>query len=148
MDFTPDEDHEAIRAGVQRVCAAFDDDYWRGCDDRHEFPWDFYRAMAAGGWIGIAIPSEHGGGFSSADLSAVEVALRLGEAWDARTVVVCAGPPAADAGLRDLLAAGADRALREDLYLPERGAQWDGNALTAPPPLSVEFVQPLRVVMS
>ncbi len=33
----------------------------------------------------------------------------------------------------------ADRALREDLRLPERGAQWDGNALTAPPPLSVEF---------
>lgn len=62
MDFTPDPDHEAIRDGVRRVCADFDDDYWRGCDDRHEFPWDFYRAMAAGGWIGIAIPSEHGGG--------------------------------------------------------------------------------------
>ena len=42
----------------------------------------------------------------------------------------------------------ADRALREDLYLPERGAQWDGNALTAPPPLSVEFAEPIRVVMS
>ena len=41
----------------------------------------------------------------------------------------------------------ADRALREDLRLPERGAQWDGNALTAPPPLSVEFAQSLRVVM-
>ncbi|MEZ5179955.1 MAG: acyl-CoA dehydrogenase family protein [Acidimicrobiales bacterium] len=26
------------------------------------FPWDFYRAMADGGWIGIAIPEEHGGG--------------------------------------------------------------------------------------
>ncbi len=62
MDFTPDPDHEAIRDGVRRVCADFDDDYWRGCDDRHEFPWDFYRAMAAGGWIGIAIPAEHGGG--------------------------------------------------------------------------------------
>jgi len=62
VDFTPDPDHEAIRDGVRRVCADFDDDYWRGCDDRHEFPWDFYRAMAAGGWIGIAIPSEHGGG--------------------------------------------------------------------------------------
>mgnify|MGYP001327182697 FL=1 len=42
----------------------------------------------------------------------------------------------------------ADRALREDLRLPERGAEWDGNALTAPPPLSVEFAEPLRVVMS
>jgi len=42
----------------------------------------------------------------------------------------------------------ADLALREDLYLPERGAQWDGNALTAPPALSVEFAEPLRVVLS
>lgn len=42
----------------------------------------------------------------------------------------------------------ADRALRKDLYLPERGVQWDGNALTALPPLSVEFAEHLRVVMS
>ena len=42
----------------------------------------------------------------------------------------------------------ADRALREDLYLPERGAQWDGNALTALPPLSVEFAESLGVVMA
>ena len=41
----------------------------------------------------------------------------------------------------------ADRALREDLGLSERGAEWDGNALTAPPPLMVEFAQSLRVVM-
>ena len=62
MDFTPDPDHEAIREGVRRVCADFDDAYWRRCDSKHEFPWDFYRAMAAGGWIGLAIPTEHGGG--------------------------------------------------------------------------------------
>ena len=42
----------------------------------------------------------------------------------------------------------ADMALREDLRLPERGVQWDGNAITALPPLSVEFVEPLRVVLS
>jgi len=62
MDFTPDVDHEAIRDGVRRVCADFDDDYWRQCDQDHEFPWDFYRAMADGGWIGIAIPEAYGGG--------------------------------------------------------------------------------------
>ena len=62
MDLTPDPDHEAIREGVRRVCADFDDDYWRRCDAEHEFPWGFYDAMAAGGWIGIAIPEEHGGG--------------------------------------------------------------------------------------
>ena len=62
MDFSPDDDLEAIRAGVRRVCADFDDDYWRRCDADHEFPWDFYRAMADGGWIGIAIPEAYGGG--------------------------------------------------------------------------------------
>lgn len=62
MDLTLDADHEAIREGVRRACSDFDDDYWRRCDAEHEFPWDFYRAMAEGGWIGIAIPAEHGGG--------------------------------------------------------------------------------------
>lgn len=50
MDFAPDPDHQAIREGVRRVCADFDDAYWRRCDSEHEFPWDFYRAMADGGW--------------------------------------------------------------------------------------------------
>ena len=62
MDFTPHPDHEAIRDGVRRVCADFPDEYWRRCDEAHEFPWDFYRAMADGGWVGIAIPEEYGGG--------------------------------------------------------------------------------------
>jgi acyl-CoA dehydrogenase len=62
MDFAPDPDHEAIREGVRRVCADFDDEYWRRCDTAHEFPWEFARAMADGGWVGIAIPEEHGGG--------------------------------------------------------------------------------------
>jgi electron transfer flavoprotein beta subunit len=54
-------------------------------------------------------------GWSAADAAAVETALRLAEAWDGQVVVVCAGPPAADGGLRDLLAAGATRAVRLDL---------------------------------
>ncbi len=62
MDFTVDPDHDAIRDGVRRVCADFPDEYWRQCDDAHEFPWAFYRAMATGGWIGIAIPAAYGGG--------------------------------------------------------------------------------------
>ena len=62
MDFTVDEDHEAIREGVRRVCSKFPDTYWRECDDAHEFPWAYYEAMAEGGWIGIAIPEEFGGG--------------------------------------------------------------------------------------
>ena len=62
MNFSASEDHEAIREGVRRVCAQFPDEYWREKDEQHEFPWDFYQAMADGGWVGIAIPEEFGGG--------------------------------------------------------------------------------------
>ena len=62
MDFTPDPDHAAIADAVDRVCADFDDTYWARCDEGHDFPWEFYAAMAAGGWLGVAIPGEYGGG--------------------------------------------------------------------------------------
>lgn len=62
MDLTEDPDHEALAAGVRAVAGAFDDDYWAACDREHRFPWDFYRAMAAGGWVGLTIPERYGGG--------------------------------------------------------------------------------------
>jgi acyl-CoA dehydrogenase len=62
MNFEADPDLELIRAGIREICQKFDDDYWSERDARHEFPWDFYRALADGGWIGIAIPEEYGGG--------------------------------------------------------------------------------------
>ena len=55
-------DLELIRDTVATLCARFDDDYWARCDAEHRFPWDFHREMAAGGWIGIAIPEAYGGG--------------------------------------------------------------------------------------
>lgn len=62
MDFTASETTEAVREGVRRVCSKFDDAYWRNCDAQHEFPWAFYEALAEGGWVGLAIPEEFGGG--------------------------------------------------------------------------------------
>jgi acyl-CoA dehydrogenase len=62
VDFTQDEDVTLIREAIRDVCAKFDDEYWAEKDAKHEFPWDFYAALAAGGWIGIAIPEAYGGG--------------------------------------------------------------------------------------
>ena len=62
MDFSDSEDHRLIREAVRDVCARFDDDYWAGCESTHTFPWAFYDAMAAGGWVGIAVPESYGGG--------------------------------------------------------------------------------------
>jgi len=62
VDFSEDSEHDAIRAAVRAVCAPFPDEYWAEADATHTFPWAFYQAMAKGGWIGIAIPREYGGG--------------------------------------------------------------------------------------
>src|SRR5258708_39815787 len=62
MDFSEDEDLVAITEAVRATCRSFDDDYWAACDAEHRFPWDFYRRMAEGGWVGIALPEAYGGG--------------------------------------------------------------------------------------
>jgi acyl-CoA dehydrogenase len=62
MEFGRAEEHEAIREGIRRICADFPDEYWAEVDEAHEFPWAFYDVLAAGGWVGIAIPAEYGGG--------------------------------------------------------------------------------------
>jgi acyl-CoA dehydrogenase len=77
MDFQVSPEQEAIRQQVRRVCAGFPDDYWLGKDQRHEFPEEFYQAVAAGGWLGIAMPEAHGGaglGISEACLVVQEAA--------------------------------------------------------------------------
>jgi acyl-CoA dehydrogenase len=62
MEFSRSDDHEAIREGIRRICADYPDEYWAAKDEAHEFPWDFYADLAKGGWVGIAIPEEFGGG--------------------------------------------------------------------------------------
>ena len=62
MEFTRTDEHDAIREGIQRICADFPDEYWAELDEAHEFPWAFYDKLAEGGWVGIAIPEEFGGG--------------------------------------------------------------------------------------
>ncbi|MCL4131995.1 UNVERIFIED_CONTAM: hypothetical protein GTU68_005195 [Idotea baltica] len=55
------EDQQAIQEAVAKTCAQFDDDYWLKTDDTGEWPEEFCRAMADGGWLGIAFPEEFGG---------------------------------------------------------------------------------------
>jgi acyl-CoA dehydrogenase len=57
-----EKDYSDLREGVRRLCRNFDNKYWRDHEENHEFPWEFYDALAEGGWVGIAIPEEFGGG--------------------------------------------------------------------------------------
>jgi len=52
---------EAIVDAVGRICDRFDDAYWLACDTEHRFPEAFVKAMAEGGFLGIAMPQEVGG---------------------------------------------------------------------------------------
>ena len=77
---THDDPYKEIREGVRDVCRQFDGEYWRAHDRDHEFPWEFYRAMADGGWIGIAIPEKYGGGgrgITEASIVLEEVAVSI-----------------------------------------------------------------------
>ncbi|CAN7300579.1 acyl-CoA/acyl-ACP dehydrogenase [Phenylobacterium sp. LjRoot164] len=65
------EEQEAIVESVGRLCAQFDADYWRQTDETGDFPEAFVAAMAAGGWLGTAMPAELGG----AGLGLTEAAL-------------------------------------------------------------------------
>jgi acyl-CoA dehydrogenase len=61
MDFEFNEEQEEIRKQVRALCARFPDEYWRERDESGEFPWEFYKAIASGGWLGVTIPKEYGG---------------------------------------------------------------------------------------
>ncbi len=62
MDFEEPEHLRDIRMAVRDICDGFGAEYWRRCDSQHEFPWEFYDAMAKAGWVGVSIPEEYGGG--------------------------------------------------------------------------------------
>ena len=77
MSFDLTDDQELIRKSVAELASKFDDHYWMEKDQAHEFPAEFYQAIADGGWLGMTIPEEYGGhgfGITEATLLAEEVA--------------------------------------------------------------------------
>ncbi|HEY6355476.1 MAG TPA: acyl-CoA dehydrogenase family protein, partial [Burkholderiaceae bacterium] len=73
MNFAWSPEQEQMRAAIERVCAPFDADYWLRKDSEGGFPEDFHRALAASGWLGIAMPEAYGG----AGLGISEAALMM-----------------------------------------------------------------------
>jgi acyl-CoA dehydrogenase len=73
MDFSFSDEQAAIRENVAKICARFDGDYWLRKDREGGFPMDFFRAIAADGWLGICIPPAYGG----AGLGITEAAIMM-----------------------------------------------------------------------
>ncbi|HEY5292255.1 MAG TPA: acyl-CoA dehydrogenase family protein [Burkholderiales bacterium] len=61
MDFEFSSEQNELREAIFATCAKFDDHYWLRKDIEGGFPHDFYRTIADGGWLGIAMPEEYGG---------------------------------------------------------------------------------------
>jgi len=55
------EAYEDIREATRQVCVGFPNEYWRGLDERREYPEAFVRAMTGSGLLGVLIPKEYGG---------------------------------------------------------------------------------------
>ncbi|GII60745.1 acyl-CoA dehydrogenase [Sphaerisporangium krabiense] len=62
MDFTLPDGAEAVRQGVAAVCARYDMDYWQRCEAEKRWPEEVWADLAEGGWLGLAVPEEYGGG--------------------------------------------------------------------------------------
>src|SRR5262249_59511431 len=61
MDFSLSPEQQQIRDEVRKLCVQFDDAYWLEKDRSREFPHELHAALAAAGWLGIAMPEEYGG---------------------------------------------------------------------------------------
>jgi alkylation response protein AidB-like acyl-CoA dehydrogenase len=73
MEFGLTELQETVRREASAIAARFSLEYWRDLDQRAEYPWDFVRAFAEAGWLGVLIPEAYGG----AGLGLIEAGLLL-----------------------------------------------------------------------
>ncbi|TMR98548.1 acyl-CoA dehydrogenase family protein [Nonomuraea basaltis] len=62
MDFTLPDTALAVQAGIAGICSRYDLDYWQRCESDKRWPEEVWQELAKGGWLGLAVPEEHGGG--------------------------------------------------------------------------------------
>src|SRR5258708_39114709 len=60
MDFAPGELASSLKEEVEALCRRFEPTYWLEHDRSAEYPWEFVRAFAERGWLGLVIPEAFG----------------------------------------------------------------------------------------
>ncbi len=75
MDFALTEQQELIRKEAAALARSFPPDYWLQKDRRAEYPVEFVKAFADGGWLGMIVPEAYGG----SGLGVTEAAILLHE---------------------------------------------------------------------
>ncbi|WP_328398176.1 acyl-CoA dehydrogenase family protein [Nocardia sp. NBC_00416] len=139
MSFELSEDQRLIRDSVAELARKFDDQYWMEKDREHQFPTEFYRAIADGGWLGITIPEEYGGhglGITEASILAEQVS-RSGGGMNAATSIhmsIFGMQPVVVHGSEELKQRTLPRVARGDLHVcfgvTEPGAGLDTSRIT------------------
>ncbi|WP_110470236.1 acyl-CoA dehydrogenase family protein [Williamsia limnetica] len=139
MNFELTEDQELIRKSVAELASRFDDQYWMEKDLAHEFPKEFYKAIADGGWLGMTMPEEYGGhglGITEATILLEEVA-RSGGAMNAASSIhlsIFGMHPVVVHGSDELKARTLPRIVNGDLHVcfgvTEPGAGLDTSRIT------------------
>jgi acyl-CoA dehydrogenase len=61
MPTSTPEELELIRDSVGKLANSFGDDYWFDADKNKRYPWEFIKAFAKHGWLGLLMPEEYGG---------------------------------------------------------------------------------------
>src|SRR2546425_12209291 len=61
MDFALSEQQELIRKEVAALARSFPPEYWLEKDTKAEYPFEFVKAFAQAGWLGVIVPEEDGG---------------------------------------------------------------------------------------
>lgn len=62
LPLVPTDDELAIRTAVRRICEGFGPRYQRECHEAGQPPRELWNALAEGGYVGINVPEEWGGG--------------------------------------------------------------------------------------
>ena len=55
------EEQLTVKDAIEKICEQFPDEYWRQQDQSETDPKELHAALAADGWLGIALPEEFGG---------------------------------------------------------------------------------------
>jgi len=61
MDFSLTDLQRSLRTEVLALCNRFSLDWWLEHDGSGDYPWDFVRAFAERGWLGLIVPEQYGG---------------------------------------------------------------------------------------
>ena len=61
MDFGLSELQQTVRRETRALANRFSLDYWREHDRDEAYPWEFVKAFADAGWLGVVIPEAYGG---------------------------------------------------------------------------------------